>query len=148
MVLLLALLGCSGGQSAQSYFDLGAERFQNKEYDEAIAAYRKGLELEPTSAVGHNLLGMAYRWKYNTLGVVEWKEREIEAFRQAVVCDSLYAPAHINLGASLYYTGKKAEAAPFFERALSIYPDNPERGQLEQFIREGKEQEALRLRQS
>ena len=90
--------------------------------------------------MGFNLLGMAYRMKYNTLRAAEWKEKEIGAFRKAVAADSTYEPAHINLGATLYYLGNKTEAAPHFRRALELNPDNPEREQLEQFILEGGEE--------
>jgi tetratricopeptide (TPR) repeat protein len=133
------LAGCHGGsaKTAQKYFDQGAERFQDKDYDQAIAAYLKGIQLEPASAVGYNLLGMAYRWKYNAVGASMWKEKEIDAFRKAVAADSTFYPAYINLGASLYYMGSKAEAAPYFERALVLYPENPERPALEKMIREG-----------
>lgn len=127
-------------EGAQTHFDRGAEEFQDSKYDEAILHYRKGLELEPASAVGYNLLGMAYRMKYNTLRAAEWKEKEIDAFRKAVEVDSTYVPACINLGATLYYLGNKTEAAPYFRRALDLNPDNPEREQLEQFIREGGEE--------
>jgi tetratricopeptide (TPR) repeat protein len=135
----MGLAGCHGGsaKSAQKYFDQGAKHFQNKDYDDAIAAYLKGIQLEPTSAVGYNLLGMAYRWKYNVVRASVWKEKEIDAFRKAVAADSTFYPAYINLGATLYYMGQKSEAAPYFERALVLYPGNPERQTLEKMIREG-----------
>lgn len=136
LLILTGAPGC-GGNSAQACFDRGASRFKDGKFDEAIEAYTKGLALDPQSAVGHNLLGMAYRMKFNTTGATEWKEKEIASFRLAVDADSTFWPAYINLGASLYYMGKKTEAAPFFTRALVLHPDNPEREQLETFIREG-----------
>jgi len=136
VLAVVATPGC-GRNSAQAWFDQGAARFQDGKFDEAIEAYTKGLDLEPGSAMGHNLLGMAYRMKFNGTGATEWKEKEIASFRMAVEADSTFWPAYINLGASLYYMGRKQEAAPFFSRALVIHPENPERGQLEAFIREG-----------
>jgi len=135
----IGLAGCHGGsaKSAQKYFDQGAEHFQDKDYDQAIAAYLKGIQLEPKSAVGYNLLGMAYRWKYNVVGASVWKDKEIDAFRKAVAADSTFYPAYINLGATLYYMGQKSEAAGYFERALVLFPGNPERQALEKMIREG-----------
>ncbi len=139
VLLGILLAGCHGGsaKTAQKYFDQGAERFQDKDYDQAIAAYLQGIRLEPTSAVGYNLLGMAYRWKYNVVRASMWKDKEIDAFRKAVAADSTFYPAYINLGASLYYVGSKSEAAPYLERALVLYPENPERPTLEKMIREG-----------
>lgn len=138
ILILLAAAGCGGsGSGAQQHFDAGAEQFGEGNYDAAIASYEKGLALEPRSAVGYNLLGMAYRLKFNTLRATEWKDKEIAAFRRAVEADSTFYPAQINLGATLYYMGEKAEAAPHFRRALELHPDNPERADLEKFIREG-----------
>jgi len=136
VLCVLAMPACSRN-TAQSWFDRGADKFHDGNYDEAIDAYTHGLALEPDSPVGHNLLGMAYRMKFNGTGVSMWKEKEIASFRRAVEADSTYWPAYINLGASLYYIGKKTEAAPYFARALEVHPDNPERAQLEAFIREG-----------
>jgi tetratricopeptide (TPR) repeat protein len=138
VLILIAAAGCGGSKSgAQQHFDAGAQQFEDGNYDAAIASYEKGLALEPRSAVGYNLLGMAYRLKFNTLRATEWKEKEIAAFRRAVEADSTFYQAQINLGATLYYMGEKAEAAPHFRRALELYPDNPERADLERFIREG-----------
>ncbi len=138
IAILAVFAGCGGKDgSAQQFFDRGAGHFQDGDYDAAIVSYQKGLDLEPNSAVGLNLLGMAYRMKFNTLRSSEWKERELAAFRAAVAADSTYYPAQINLGATLYYMGEEAEAAPHFRRALEIQPDNPEREDLERFIREG-----------
>ena len=100
---------------------------------------RKGLAVEPRSAVGLNLLGMAYREKYNRLRESKWKDAEVEAFRSAVAADSTYWPALVNLGASLYYLGQVQEAAGYFRKALVIYPENPQRGEIEEFIREAGE---------
>jgi tetratricopeptide (TPR) repeat protein len=137
LALAAVLAACGGAPSAQSYFDAGARKFQAKDYDGAIAAYQQGLRLEPRSAVGQNLLGMAYRFKYNAVRDSQYKEKEIAAFEAAVAADSTFVAAQINLGATLYYLGRKAEAAPHFRRALELQPDNPEREQLEGFIREG-----------
>jgi tetratricopeptide (TPR) repeat protein len=138
LVLALALAACAkSAPTAQSYFDEGARLFQSGDYDAAIAAYERGLLLEPRSAVGQNLVGMAYRFKYNAVRDSRYKDKEIAAFEAAVVADSTFAPALINLGATLYYLGRKPEAALHFRRALAVNPDNPEREQLEGFIREG-----------
>lgn len=140
-VLLLVLgwvLGCGRADTAADFFRRGEEQALKGEYDQAIAAYEKGLEMEPESAVGHNLLGMTYRFKYNTIRSSEWKEKELQAFERSVACDSTFWPAYVNLGATLYYMGRAEEAAPCFRRALELYPDNPEREQLEALIAKGE----------
>lgn len=137
LAMCVVLAACGGPQTAQDYFDQGAEHFQDGDYDEAIASYQSGLELEPRSPVGYNLLGMAYRMKFNAGGDAALKEQEIAAFTQAIEADSTFFPAQINLGASLYYTGRTQEAARHFHRALELDPQNPERKQLESMIRDG-----------
>ena len=138
-MVLAAIIMTTGCQDkgATAFFEKGDSQFRDGKYDEAIASYESGLEIEPNSAVGFNRLGMAYRMKYNSVRATEWKKKEIEAFRWAIAADSSFWQAKINLGATYYYIGKKAEAAPLFREALELYPDNPEREQLEQFIREG-----------
>jgi tetratricopeptide (TPR) repeat protein len=135
-VIVLLLPGC-GTKTVQDHFREGEQQVAAGKLDEAIASYEAGLELEPGSAAGHNLLGMAYRLKYNALRSSEWKEKEIVAFERAEAADSTFWPAFINLGATLYYMGNPEGAASHFERALALYPQNPERAQLEAMIREG-----------
>lgn len=138
LLALGLLLGCGGGKDAVTYFEEGAALAEKGEYDAAIEAYQAGLDKEPGSAVGINLLGMAYRWKYNQTADMIWKDMEIETFQKAVAADSTYLPAIINLGATYYYLDRKAEAAPLFRKALEIDPQNPERKQLEEFIKQGE----------
>lgn len=138
VVFLCAFLaGCGGESTAADHFRKGEELAMKGDYDQAIASYQKGLEAEPHSAVGYNLLGMAYRFKYNSVRSEDWKEKELSAFRQAVASDSTFWPAYVNLGATLYYMGREAEAAPCFQRALDLYPGNPEREELESMIEKG-----------
>jgi len=140
LILLFAAgpAGCAKEPDAQELLARGVEHYQEGDFDAAIESFRAVLAAEPGSAAGYNHLGMAYRMKYNILRDLEWKERETEAFRSSVGADSTYWPAHVNLGATLYYLGKKDEAAPFFRKALELFPDNPEREQLEAMIAEGE----------
>ncbi len=126
LLLALALAACAkSAPTAQSHFDEGARRFQSGDYDAAIAAYERGLVLEPRSAVGQNLLGMAYRFKYNAVRDSQYKDKEIAAFEAAVAADSTFAPALINLGATLYYLGRKTEAALYFQPGSRGEPRQP-----------------------
>jgi superkiller protein 3 len=140
LALGLAAVGCRG---PKAYYDRGDEAFAAGDFDAAIADYEQALALEPASAEGLNRLGMAYREKYNTARIFSWKEKEIGAFTRSVTMDSLYWPARVNLGASLYYLGRKTEAAPHFRRALELNPDNPEREKIEGMIAEGEEESLL-----
>jgi tetratricopeptide (TPR) repeat protein len=138
VLVLLALLGCGGGDSAEKFIQEGLAHFQKQEYDQAIASYEKAIKLEPRAATAYNMLGMAYRFKYNQLRNPELREKEIAAFKQAIEVDPKYWVALINLASTYYYQGDKAKAAPLFKKALALNPDHPEKAQIEKMIAEGE----------
>ncbi len=138
IMILMALSGCGGGDNAASHLEQGVAHFQKQEYDLAIKSYEKAIQQEPKSAVAYNLLGMAYRFKYNQLANPELKKKEIAAFQKAIEVDPRYWVAVMNLGATYYYLGEKAKAAPLFKRVLALNPDYPDKAELEKLIAEGK----------
>src|SRR4030043_199512 len=129
-MLLASLLGC-GGDSADKYTQEGFVYFQQQKYDEAIASYEKAIKLEPKAAAAYNMMGMAYRFKYNQLGNPELRDKEMAAFKKAMEVDPRFWVAMVNLGATYYYMGDKAKAAPLFKKALEINPSHPEKAGLE-----------------
>ena len=123
-------------ESASSLFDRGARAFEEGRYDEAIDLYKKALEKEPESSIGYNLLGMGYRFLYLQARNTGYREKEVEAFRRAIELDPRNVAALVNLGATLYDQGDRAEAAAFLQKALDVYPDHPDRAQIEEMIRQ------------
>jgi tetratricopeptide (TPR) repeat protein len=136
-VLLAILMGC-GGDSAEKYMQAGFVNFQQQQYDEAIANYEKAIKLQPRAAAAYNMIGMAYRFKYNKLGVPEFREKEMAAFQKAVEIDPKNWVALINLATDYYAEGQKAKAAPLFKKALELNPDHPEKLALQKKIKEGE----------
>lgn len=142
---LIISLGCGAsgdkpanpGMQAQEWLEKGTAQFQKQDYDAAVLSFSKAAELEPKSAVAHNMLGMAYRFKYNQVRSQELKNKEIAAFQKAIEVDPNYWVALINLGATYYFTGDKAKAAPLFKKALELNPQHPEKDQIEKLIAEG-----------
>lgn len=137
LMLLVALSGC-GGENADKYMQEGFVNFQQQKYDEAIANYEKAVKLQPRAAAAYNMIGMAYRFKYNKLGVPEFREKEMAAFQKAVEIDPKNWVALINLATDYYAAGQKAKAAPLFKKALEINPDHPEKLALQKMIAEGE----------
>ena len=86
--------------------------------DEAVAAFRRALELKPDFVKSHNNLGNAFV----DLGRLE---EALASYRQAVARDPGYAEAHNNLGIALRLQGRGAEAEISCRRALEINPDFP-----------------------
>lgn len=136
-MLLASLLGC-GGDSADKYTQEGFVYFQQQKYDEAIASYEKAIKLEPKAAAAYNMMGMAYRFKYNRLGVPELRQKEMAAFQKAIEIDPKNWVAMINLATSYSADGQKAKAAPLFKKALEVNPNHPEKAEIEKMIAAGE----------
>ncbi len=138
-MLLAAILGC-GGESAEKYIQEGFNNFQQQKYDEAIACYEKAIKLEPRAATAYNMMGMAYRFKYNRLGVPELRQKEMAAFQKAIEIDPKNWVAMINLATDYYADGQKDKAAVLFKKALELKPDHPEKAEIQKMIAEGEAQ--------
>jgi tetratricopeptide (TPR) repeat protein len=136
---IFLICGCDAqDKDAEALLNEGAQLFQQEKYDQAIGKYHLALEKDPQNAIGYNLLGMAYRFKFNQSGAQEFKEKEIESFKNAIEIDSKFWAAYKNVSASLYYQGRKKEAVPYLEKALELQPNDPEKVILLQWIEEGK----------
>jgi tetratricopeptide (TPR) repeat protein len=137
LLAILALVGC-GGESAEKYLQEGFGHFQKQEYEQAIQSYQKAIQLEPKAAAAYNMLGMAYRFRFQQLRTPELQEKEIAAFQKSLELDPKYWVAMINLGATYYSRGDKAKAAPLFKQALALNPTHPEKAQIEKMITEAE----------
>jgi tetratricopeptide (TPR) repeat protein len=132
-MLLATLLGC-GGDSAEKYMQEGLANFQQQKYDQAIASYEKAIKLQPRASAAYNMIGMAYRFKYNQLRVPEFRQKEIAAFQKAVEIDPKNWVAMINLATDYYADGQKDKAVPLFKKALELNPNHPEKAQIQKLI--------------
>ena len=77
--------------------------------DEAIACYKKAIELDPKDARAHYNLGIALAAK----GQVD---EAIAYYKKAIELDPKYAEAHCNLGHALAIQGRFAESLEAFKR--------------------------------
>ena len=136
-LLLAAILGC-GGDSADKYMQEGFGYFQQQKYDEAIASYEKAIKLAPRGTAAYNMIGMAYRFKFNMLGVPEFRQKETAAFQKAVEIDPTNWVAMINLATNFFADGQKDKAATLFKKALELNPNHPEKAEIEKMIAAGE----------
>ena len=125
-------------KSATVYFEEGSSLFKKGKYDDAITKYKKGLRREPRSAVGYNYLGIAYRGKYEQLRSLDWREKEIEAFKKSIEMDPNFYLPYVNLGTTYYDMGRFKETASYLHKALEIYPKHPSRELIEQMIQQAE----------
>jgi tetratricopeptide (TPR) repeat protein len=139
LIIVLIFCGCtSQNNNVQELLNKGINLFQKESYDAAIQKYNEALQIDPNNSVGYNLLGMAYRFKFNQTGTQEYKDKEIDSFKKAVTLDPKFWVAYKNLAVSLYYQNRKKEAVPYLEKALELQPNDPEKSLLLQWIDEGK----------
>ena len=83
--------------------------------DDAIAAYHKVLEIDPTHAAAHINLGTLH-YNRQDFGAAE------RHYRQAIEADPRYALAYFDLGNVLDETGRVPEAIQTYKTALQLAP--------------------------
>jgi len=98
---------------------LGVLAHQAGKLDEAVACWRRALELRPDYAETHNNLGIAFKAQGKL-------DEAVAAYRRALELKPDYAEAHNNLGVALQAQGKPDEAVACYRRALQLQPDYAE----------------------
>jgi len=83
--------------------------------DEALAAYREAVRLQPGLAVAHHSLGRALREKGLT-------EEAAAAFRRAIELQGDFAEAYSSLGNVLQQAGRVEEAVAAYQKAIQVKP--------------------------
>ena len=103
-------------ESAAEYFARGVslEEDPRSQY-EAIEAYRKVVELEPSHAAAYINLGTLF-YNQQDYSKAEWH------YRKAVEVDPRYALAYFDLGNVLDETGRVGEAVKAYKSALLLAP--------------------------
>ena len=91
------------------YHDMG-------QYEEAIAAYQRAIELDPNLTSSHNGLGIVYC----ALGQYE---EGIAAYQRAIELDPNVAYPHNGLGNVYYDLGQHEEAITAYQRAIELDPN-------------------------
>src|SRR3954447_2119009 len=96
IVVLLFMIAVPGfAQTAAGYSKAATEFARQKSWDEAIANYRKALDLEPTNSLTHYNLALALKYKGEARAAAT-------EFQAALRLKPKWADAHYGLGASWY----------------------------------------------
>ena len=97
-------------ETAEEYFRRAYEAQMAGELDQAVALYKKSIELGPT-AEAHTFLGWTYSFQR--------KYREaIAECRRAIEVDPDFGNPYNDIGAYLIELGRWDEAIPWFEKAI------------------------------
>ena len=99
-------------------FDVAVQLAQKKQFEAAVPAWRKALDLSPDDARAHNNLGVALAEN----GKID---EAIAEYRKSLELDAGSSQTSNNLGSALAQTGRMDEATASFQRALELDPDNP-----------------------
>ncbi|NJM74088.1 MAG: tetratricopeptide repeat protein [Scytonema sp. RU_4_4] len=102
---------------ADVHTNLGLALSAQGKPDQAIASYRKALQIDPNHANAHNNLG-------NALSAQGKLEDAIASYRKALQIDPNFAGAHCALGFALSNQGKLDEAIAELEIAVHLEPTN------------------------
>jgi tetratricopeptide (TPR) repeat protein len=136
-ILFLALVGCSRKDSPDNYLQEGFSDFQRQDYDGAIKNYEQAITLGVKSANAYNMLGMAYRFKFQQTHDPALQESEIISFQKAVELAPKYLPAVINLAATYHYRGDQVQAAVWVKKALALNPNPQEKAEIDKLMAGG-----------
>jgi Tfp pilus assembly protein PilF len=99
-------------RTAVSYYNRG-------EYEKAVEAYKRAIEINPDSAEAYYHLGMAY----SSLG--KYKDA-VEAYSRSIKIRPDYAAAHYNLGHAYSNLNQHDKAIKAFRHSIQHEPDNLE----------------------
>ncbi len=95
--------------------NLGNALREKGQLDEAIACYKRAIELDPEFASAHSGLGLALLGKGQL-------DEAIACYKKAIELDPKLAAAHANLGWALSSKGKLGEAIACFKKAIELDP--------------------------
>src|ERR1700693_2694755 len=117
LVLSLGLSDLSCAQTAESFRQQATELARSKSWDEAIAAYRKALELEPKDSLTHYSLALSLKYKGDA-------KQAVEEFEATLRLKPKWADAHYGLGATWYDLHDQAAALKELRMAVGLDPAN------------------------
>ncbi len=125
VLFVLAIAGCKS--EAERACQQGEEAFAKGQWDEAVAHYRKALEIRPDYAEAHVKLG-------NVLTSGGQVDEAIAHYQKALQINPDYAEAHNYLGLALAGRGRVDEAIAHYRMAVEHQarlrggPQKPRRG--------------------
>jgi tetratricopeptide (TPR) repeat protein len=125
------------GSAALAQLDLGVSLARSGNYDEAAAAFRRALDVDPLSLAARFNLGLTFAARGQL-------DAAIEVFRDALRIAPDLAQLHFSLGAALKRQGRLEEAILSYERAAVLQPSLATFNDLGSALRErGRTDEAV-----
>ena len=107
---------------AIAHNNLGNAFARAGQFDQAIASYRRALNLRPQFIEAHHNLAQAHDNLGGALLAIGRVDEAVASFRGAVEIDPEFFEAHNNLGNALRGAGQLDQALASYDRALQIMP--------------------------
>lgn len=104
-----------GAGDAEGYYKFGVETIKKGNFELAVQAWDKAVQIDPTMVKALNFLGRAYYTQGMMLP-------SIRTYRQIVELEPENSDAYVNLGIALRYNEKFEESIEQFNKALAINP--------------------------
>ncbi len=98
-------------------FDIAVQLADKRQFEAAVPAWKKALELNPEDPRGHNNLGVA-------LFESGKMDEAIAEYRKSLELNPNSSQTHNNLGSALAEKGSLDAALPEFQKAVELNPDN------------------------
>jgi len=125
------------GSAALAQLELGVSLARSGNYDEAAAAFRRALDVDPLSLAARFNLGLTFAARGQL-------DAAIEVFRDALQIAPDWGQLHFSLGAALKRQGRLDEAILSYERAAALQPSLATFNDLGSALRErGRTDEAM-----
>lgn len=102
---------------AQEYFQKGMNYYKEKQYDEAIAEFKKALEINPNFAEGFYVLG----YTYCSIGS---NQEALTYFQNAIKIAPNYTDAYNGMAYALSVLGRYDESIDYYKKTLQIDENN------------------------
>ena len=106
----------------------GMKAIEEKRFEDAIAAFRRAVELQPERPDMNHALGMAYMHRGETGSAIPHLGRAVELaepFTEPEV-QALKRDFHLQHAAALQLMDHVAQAEQALRRAVELWPDQPE----------------------
>lgn len=105
----------SNPKNPQNHVDLGWAYFQKKDYNKALASYKKALELDKDYYPAYLNIGLT------NMQLEKW-DVAVESLKKASQINPKSSPAHANLGIALNKKGQFDEAIKHLEASEKLSP--------------------------
>jgi Flp pilus assembly protein TadD len=107
------LAGATAPKTVEEYISQGKKFFNAAQYDQAIAAFSKALDLDPQSIQAYNNRGIAYCHKQDF-------DQAIRDFSRTIEIDPQFGKAYNNRAVAYMIKGEKDKARLDVEKAKSL----------------------------